>query len=80
MKSKAPLKTYKQRRKAHATISARIESMEHMIREITLKQDYRHAHDLAAVRSAIEAVEEVSIGFVCYRQKSSSSFTSVARR
>lgn len=80
MKSKVPLKTYQQRRKARATTSARIESMEQTIRDLSLMQERRRAYDFAAIRAAIKAVDEVSICFVHRRQKLSLSFTSAVRR
>ena len=80
MKSKSPLKTYQQRRKARILTSARIESMEQTISSMSLGQGHRHTHDFATVRAAVKAVEEVSVGFVHHGRKLSSSFTSVAQR
>lgn len=66
MKSSPPLKTYVQCRKARpALMSARMEEMERAIRVVTSKQRVQYARDFPTIQSAIEAVEEVSIDFLC---------------
>lgn len=64
VESPPPLKTYAKCYGARTvSMSARMEQMEQAIHEITSKQHTLCARNLPTIRSAIEAVVEVSVGF-----------------